>query len=100
MKNDPNIVDAEDVRGTDPLDQARVVAERGRRPLIRGEPDEAELLLRHALELFTTAGSELEAAAAMGPVADITCRRGDCDEALRTAGTADHPVARSQGGRE
>jgi tetratricopeptide (TPR) repeat protein len=67
----------------DPLDQARVIFERAVRLITRGELDQAEKLLRHACQLFTAAGSEQEAAIAMGSIADIAYRRGDYDEALR-----------------
>ena len=43
----------------------------------------AERLLLHACELFTGAGSQRQAAVAMGSIADIAFRRGDYDEALR-----------------
>ena len=72
-----------DEEGTNPLDQARVIAERAVHLITRGEPDQAEQLLRHAHQLFTAAGSEREAAAAMGSIADIAYQRGDYDEALR-----------------
>ena len=67
----------------DPLDQARVITEQAVRLIIRGELDQAEQLLWHACQLFTGAGSELEAAVAMGSLADIAYQRGDYDEALR-----------------
>ena len=67
----------------DPLDQARVIAERARHLITRGEPKRAGQLLQHAYQLFIAAGSELEAAVAMGSVADIAYQRGDVDEALR-----------------
>jgi tetratricopeptide (TPR) repeat protein len=67
----------------DPLDQARVITDRAVRLITRGELDQAEQLLRHACQLFTGAGSEREAAIAMGSIADIAYQRGDYDEALR-----------------
>ena len=75
--------EAGDEQGTDTLDQARVIAERADHLITRGELDQAGQLLRHARELFAAAGSELEAAAAMGTIADIAYRRGDYEEALR-----------------
>ena len=79
-------------QGTSPLDRARVIAERARRLVTRGEPDQADQLLRHARQLFTAAGSEREAAAAMGEIADIAYRRGDYDEALRIRREVQLPV--------
>ena len=70
-------------QGADSLDQARVIAERGRHLITRGELDQAERLLQHACQLFTAGESELEAAVAMGAIADIAYQRGDYDEALR-----------------
>jgi tetratricopeptide (TPR) repeat protein len=67
----------------DRLGQARVITEQARRMITRGELEQAEKLLRHACQLFTGAGSEREAAAAMGSIADIAYQRGDYDEALR-----------------
>jgi tetratricopeptide (TPR) repeat protein len=75
--------EAGDEQGTNPLDQARVITERADHLITRGELDQAEQLLRHACQLFTAAGSELEAASAMGSIADIAYQRGDYDEALR-----------------
>jgi tetratricopeptide (TPR) repeat protein/CHAT domain-containing protein len=69
--------------GIGPLDRARVISEQARRLITTADPSQAEALLRQASELFTTAGSDGEAAAAMGYVADIAYRRGDYDEALR-----------------
>ena len=78
--------------GRDPLDQARVVAQQGRRLITRGELDQAEQLLRHACELFTAAGSEGEEASAMDSIADIAYLRGDYDEALRIRRDVELPV--------
>ena len=75
--------EAGDEQGTGPLDQARVIAERARRLITRGELDQAGQLLRHACQLFTAGGSEREAAVAMGWIADIAYQRGDYEEALR-----------------
>ena len=72
-----------DEQATGPLDQARVIAEQARHLITRGEPEQAEQLLQHACQLFTAAGSEREAATAMGSIADIAYQRGDYDEALR-----------------
>jgi tetratricopeptide (TPR) repeat protein len=69
--------------GTSRLDQARVIFEQAIRLITRGELGQAEQLLRHACQLFTVAGSEVEAAAAMGSIADIAYQRGDYEEALR-----------------
>jgi tetratricopeptide (TPR) repeat protein len=70
-------------QGTGPLDRARVIAEQARHLITRGEPGQAGQLLQHAYQLFTAAGSELEAAAVLGSIADIAEGRGDYDEALR-----------------
>ena len=78
--------EAGDERGTDPLDQARVSAEWARRLITRGEPDQADQLLRRACQLFTAAGSERQAAVAMGWIADIAYQRGDYDEAAELQG--------------
>ncbi|HEV3293370.1 MAG TPA: CHAT domain-containing protein, partial [Streptosporangiaceae bacterium] len=75
--------EAGDEHGAGPLDRARVIAERADHLITRGELDQAGQLLRHACQLFTAAGSELEATVAMGSIADIAYRRGDFDEALR-----------------
>jgi tetratricopeptide (TPR) repeat protein len=75
--------EAEGGEGIDPLDRARVIAEQARHLITRGEPRQAEQLFRHAHQLFTDAGSELETAAVMGSIADIAEGRGDYDEALR-----------------
>jgi tetratricopeptide (TPR) repeat protein len=69
--------------GGGPLDQAEVIADWARHLITRGELDRAERLLRDACELFTGAGSQRQAAVAMGSIADIAFRRGDYDEALR-----------------
>ena len=69
--------------GATSLDRARVIAERGRRLITRGEMGQAERLLRHAYQLFTDGESELEAVAAMGTIADIAYQRSEYDEALR-----------------
>ena len=84
--------EAGDEQGTDPLDQARVISERADRLITRGELDQAGQLLRHACQLFTAAGSEGEAAAAMGSIADIAYRRGDLDEAMRIRREVQLPV--------
>ncbi len=78
--------------GGDPLGQARVIAEQGRRLITRGEPGQAEQLLRRASQLFTATGSEVEAAVAMGMIADVAYRRGDYDEALRIRRDVQLPV--------
>jgi len=79
-------------QGIDPLDRARVLGERARRLINRGQPAQAEPLLRQSHQLFTTAGSELEAATAMGEIADIAYQRGDYDEALRIHREVQLPV--------
>jgi hypothetical protein len=76
----------------DPLDQARVIAERGRRLITRGELGQAERLLRNACRLFTDGESEREAAVAMGIIADIAYQRGEYDEALRIRREIELPV--------
>jgi tetratricopeptide (TPR) repeat protein len=65
------------------LDRARVLVQQARRLVTRGEPAEGRHLFDQALQLFTTAGSEGEAAVVWGEIADITYQRGDYDEALR-----------------
>ncbi len=85
-------VNSDATTGGDGLDQARVIGERARRLRTIGEPDQAEQLLRHAHELFTAAGSDGEAAAAMGEIADIAEQRGDYDEALRIRREVTLPV--------
>jgi len=69
--------------GAAPSDRARVIAERARHLITRGELDQAERLLRRACALLTDAGAQQQAAVAMGSLADIAFRRGDYDEALR-----------------
>jgi hypothetical protein len=81
--------EAEGEEPADPLDQARVIAERARH-LITRRPAQAEHDLRHAHQLFTAAGSEREAAAVMGTIADIAYQRGELDEALHPP--RDHPA--------
>ena len=85
-------VKAGDGEGTGPLDQARVIGEQARRLITRGHPAQAGQLLRRAHQLFTAAGSEAEAAAAMGSIADIAKRRGDYDEVLRICREEQLPV--------
>ena len=75
--------EAEGAEGADPLGQARVIAERARHLSTRGQPAQAEHDLRHAHQLFTADGSEGEAAAVMGTIADIAYDRGELGEALR-----------------
>ena len=84
--------EAGDEQETGPLDQARVIAERGVRLIIRGEPDQAEQLLRQACQLFTAVGSEQEAASAMGYIADIAYQRGNYDESLQIRREIELPV--------
>ena len=84
--------EAGDEQGTDPLDQARVITERADHLITRGELDQAGRLLRHACELFTAGGSDLEAATAMGSIAEIAFQRGDYDEALRIHREVQLPV--------
>ena len=85
-------VEAGDQEAVDPLDGARVIGERARHLITVGEPEQAEQLLRHAHQLFTAAGSELEAAVAMGDIADVAYRRGEYDEALRIRRDVELPV--------
>ncbi|MGW5054553.1 CHAT domain-containing protein [Actinokineospora sp. NPDC004072] len=63
------------------LDRARVIAEQAQHLITTGQPAKAEHLLRQAHHLFTTAGSELEAATAMGRVGGIAYQQGDYEEA-------------------
>jgi len=77
--------------GATALDQARVIAERARHLTTR-DPGQAEELARRACQLFTTAGSEAEAAAATRLIADIAYQRGDYDEALRIRRETELPV--------
>ena len=69
--------EAEGAEGADPLGQARVIAERARHLITRGQPAQAEHDLRHAHQLFTAGGSEFEAAVVMGTIADIAFHRGE-----------------------
>jgi tetratricopeptide (TPR) repeat protein len=78
--------------GTEGLDQARVLFEQASRLITVGEPEQAEQLLRHAHQLFTTAGSEREASVVMGKIADIAYQRGNYDEALRIRHDLELPV--------
>jgi tetratricopeptide (TPR) repeat protein len=66
---------------TDSLDRARVTAEHATYLINRGELHQAEQLLQQAHQLFTTAGSEQEATACQGTIADILYQRGDYDDA-------------------
>lgn len=79
-------------QGTGPLDRARVITEQARHLITRGEPGHAGKLFQHAYQLFTAAGSELEAAAVMGSIADIAYQRRDYDEALRIRREVELPV--------
>ncbi|RUL95210.1 tetratricopeptide repeat protein [Verrucosispora sp. FIM060022] len=72
-----------DEQDADPLDQARIMAQRADFLRVQGEPEQAELLLRQSHQLFLAGGSEREAAVAVGQIADIYYLRGDYDEALR-----------------
>jgi tetratricopeptide (TPR) repeat protein len=74
------------------LDRARVLAEQAAHLITRGELGHARGLLDQALQLFTSAGSELEVAVAWGRIADITYQRGDLDEALRIRQEIQLPV--------
>jgi tetratricopeptide (TPR) repeat protein len=85
-------VQAGEEHGVGPLDRARVITEQARRLIIRSEFEQADQLLRHAHQLFTAAGSEREAATAMGYFADIAYWRGDYDEALRIRREVELPV--------
>lgn len=78
--------------GDSSVDQAGVMTEFARRLIIRGELDQAELLLRNASELFTATGSERDSALAMGSIADIAYRRGNYEEALQIRRDAELPV--------
>jgi tetratricopeptide (TPR) repeat protein len=85
-------VETGDQEEVDPLEQARVIADRGRRHIVRGDWDQAEQLLQHAHQLLTDAGSEDEAATAMGEIATIAFMRGDYDEAERIRREVELPV--------
>jgi tetratricopeptide (TPR) repeat protein len=85
-------VQSNDEQDVDRLDQARVIAEHASYLITRGEPDRAEQLLQHAHCLFTDAGSQREAATAMGRIADILQQRGEVDEALRIRREVELPV--------
>jgi tetratricopeptide (TPR) repeat protein len=86
------LVRGADQQDVDPLDHARVIAEQARYLMTRGEPEQAEELLLQAHRLFRAAGSEREAAAVMGIIADIAYQRGDYDEALRIRREDELPV--------
>ena len=83
---------ADDTAAGNRLDHARVLSERARRLLTTGQPDLAAELLQQAHQLFTTAGSEREAAVVTGYLADIHFRRGDYDETLRIRREVQLPV--------
>ncbi|GIE40872.1 SAV_2336 N-terminal domain-related protein [Actinoplanes lobatus] len=76
----------------DPLDRAHVSAEHATYLIGRGDLPQAERLLRQAHDLFTSAGSDDEAAACQGIIADIFVLRGDYDEALRIRREVELPV--------
>ena len=76
-------VTADDPNKNNPLQHARIIAERARRLITVGEPDQAEQLLQQAHQLFTTADAEWEATTTQGDIADISYQRGYYDEALR-----------------
>ncbi|MBB4752204.1 tetratricopeptide repeat protein [Actinoplanes lobatus] len=77
---------------TDPRERARVTAEHATFLLNRGEVQQAEQLLQQAHQLFSSAGSEREAAICQGRIADIIYQRGDYDEALRIRREVELPV--------
>jgi tetratricopeptide (TPR) repeat protein len=79
-------------QGASPLDRARVIGERARRLVIRGDLDQAAQLFGDARQLFTAAGSEREAATVIGDIADIAYLRGDYDEVLRIRREVELPV--------
>ena len=79
-------------QGASPLDRARVIGERARHLVTRGDLDQAAQLFGDARQLFTAAGSEREAAAVMGEIAGIAYQRGDYDEALRIHREVELPV--------
>ncbi|TCB97234.1 tetratricopeptide repeat protein [Micromonospora zingiberis] len=74
------------------IDRARVTAEHATYLIGRGELRQAEQLLQQAHQLFTSAGSEQEAAICRGTLADILYRRGEYDEALRIRREVQLPV--------
>ncbi|MFI6079118.1 tetratricopeptide repeat protein [Actinoplanes sp. NPDC051343] len=67
----------------DPVDLARVTAEHATYLIDRGEMHRSEQLLQKARQLFASAGAEQEAASCQKAIADIYCKRGDYDRALR-----------------
>ncbi|WP_229794648.1 tetratricopeptide repeat protein [Actinoplanes campanulatus] len=77
---------------TDPLEQARVIGEHARLLFTRGDPERAEQLLYQARDIFTAAGSDHEAAATWGSLAQILYQRGSYDEALRIRREVELPV--------
>ena len=79
-------------QGASPLDRARVIGERARHLVTRGDLDQAAQLFGDARELFAAAGSEREAATVMGDIADIASLRGDYEEALRIRREVELPV--------
>ena len=85
-------VEAGDEQGTDPLDPARVIAERAHHLITCGDLEQADQLLRHVHQLFTAGESEREAAMAMGDIARIAFQQGDYDEALRIRRDVQLPV--------
>ncbi|WP_203832818.1 CHAT domain-containing protein, partial [Actinoplanes lobatus] len=76
----------------EPLEHARVIAFYAEFLITRGALEQAEQLLHQARDMFTTAGSEGEAAAARGRHADILYQRGDYDGALRIRHDVELPV--------
>ncbi|GGN65415.1 hypothetical protein GCM10010112_26770 [Actinoplanes lobatus] len=76
----------------DPLTHARVTGEHAKLLITRGALEQAEQLLNQAREMFTTAGSEREAATAWGDLAEILFLRGGYDEALRIRHEIELPV--------
>ncbi|MBW6439963.1 CHAT domain-containing protein [Actinoplanes hulinensis] len=79
------------------LEDARVLVEQARRLLARGELDRAERSAQQASQLFTTAGSEHEAAISQGVIADSRYRRGEYNEALRSRREVQLPVLEGLG---
>ncbi|MGI5238760.1 tetratricopeptide repeat protein [Dactylosporangium sp. CA-139066] len=84
--------DTGDRGGIDPLDQARIRVEYAVRLQASVRPEQAEVLLRQAEQLFSTHGSDGEAAVTWGSIADIGYQRGDYDEALRIRREVELPV--------
>jgi tetratricopeptide (TPR) repeat protein len=87
-----SLAEAGNGQDVSPLERAEVIRDRARRLITRGELDHAETLLRRACQLFAAEGAELQAAVAMGYLADIAYTRGDLDEAMRIGRDVQLPI--------